>query len=404
MLALAFRKYFVFSFDGKLYVFNSMPFGLSSAPRICTELLEVIQFALRVEISALTAYLDDFLLMCRSKEEAEAALHFTYQVFSSFGLCINTAKTEGPSQVISFLGILVDSISRTLACTASRIEELRSLLASYSDSFSRTIRDLRSLIGKLSFAAQTLPGARPYMRHMQFLLTEALKQGRKQIVYVDKQFQSDVRHWLSRLNKWNFRSMWQSARDDPVILVSDASLTGFGFYVEAWPSDFNSSAVSVEFSVNAGWSGSYSDFHAACHADHKLIGVCEILAVLAAAYTFRHLLRDRHVLFVLDNLSDVFVINRQATRSRLIGAILRELYDLANEYNFDVFAKHRAGVDNQLADFLSRPDHHQHDHIRRWPRFRGTHSADLCHVSLVSSQQVVSRQLSSLLHTSQVLP
>ena len=40
------RKYFCFRFDGKLYQFTHMPFGLSTAPRVCTQLLSVVNFAL----------------------------------------------------------------------------------------------------------------------------------------------------------------------------------------------------------------------------------------------------------------------------------------------------------------------------------------------------------------------
>ena len=39
-------KYFVFQFDHKYYQFVRLPFGLSTAPRVCTLLLSVIQFKL----------------------------------------------------------------------------------------------------------------------------------------------------------------------------------------------------------------------------------------------------------------------------------------------------------------------------------------------------------------------
>ena len=40
------RKYFCFRFEGALYQFAHMPFGLSTAPRVCTQLLSVVNFAL----------------------------------------------------------------------------------------------------------------------------------------------------------------------------------------------------------------------------------------------------------------------------------------------------------------------------------------------------------------------
>ena len=41
--------HFIFRFEGRMYQFIRMPFGLSSAPRICTELLSVVAFGLSQE-------------------------------------------------------------------------------------------------------------------------------------------------------------------------------------------------------------------------------------------------------------------------------------------------------------------------------------------------------------------
>ena len=38
------RQYFCFRFEGELYQFTHMPFGLSTAPRVCTQLLSVVNF------------------------------------------------------------------------------------------------------------------------------------------------------------------------------------------------------------------------------------------------------------------------------------------------------------------------------------------------------------------------
>ena len=60
---------------------------------------------------------------------------------------------------------------------------------------------------------------------------------------------------------------------------------------------------------------------------------------------------------VQDDQSDVHVLNRQATRSPRLAGLLREIYTIAVENNISLYARHRPGVDNVLADFLSRPGH-----------------------------------------------
>ena len=68
--------HFIFRFEGKLYQFTRMPFGLSTAPRICTLLLSVVAYRLsREQFFRLIRYLDDFLFIARSQAEMERCLH-----------------------------------------------------------------------------------------------------------------------------------------------------------------------------------------------------------------------------------------------------------------------------------------------------------------------------------------
>ena len=65
-------EHFAFTFDGNYYAlkFTRMPFGLTSAPYICTELLGVVAFTLRQLNIVLVRYLDDFLLISSSEQQA----------------------------------------------------------------------------------------------------------------------------------------------------------------------------------------------------------------------------------------------------------------------------------------------------------------------------------------------
>jgi hypothetical protein len=83
---------------------------------------------------------------------------------------------------------------------------------------------------------------------------------------------------------------------------------------------------------------------------------CEMFAVLACLLTYRSALRDSSVLFHLDNEPDVHTLNRQATRSVQLAGLLRQIYTVAVDDNISIRAVHRRGVDNVLADFLSRTE------------------------------------------------
>ena len=110
--------YFIFRVEGELYQFTRLPFGLSSAPRICTMLLSVLHDELRTAASL--AWCDTSTTSChRGRLQQRArSLVIAQQVMSDFGLVVNRDETEGPSHCITFLVILLDSTQQTLACTA----------------------------------------------------------------------------------------------------------------------------------------------------------------------------------------------------------------------------------------------------------------------------------------------
>ena len=116
------QPHFIFRFEGQLYQFVCMPFGLASAPRVCTQLLSVVAHRLAMSgVQHVVRYLDDFLFISHSERSMTAILGTAQQLFSDFGLVVNTDKTEGPAQQISFLGIQLDSLAQTMSCTPARL-------------------------------------------------------------------------------------------------------------------------------------------------------------------------------------------------------------------------------------------------------------------------------------------
>jgi hypothetical protein len=383
--------YFCFRFDGKLYQFTHMPFGLSTAPRVCTQLLSVVAFALSQQGIRPVRYLDDFFTIGATEAGVEQQLQTAPQIIEAFGLVVNPDKTEGPSQRLSFLGVQLDSVQQTLSCTPARVAELISLLRSLRHQRVITRHHAESLIGKLSFAAQVLPGARPFMRRMLDTVHASTSKRRSTPIHIGPSFRADVRFWLHHLSDWNGTQQWRSSRASPFVFASDASLQGFGFYLESTPtpSKVDSSAWPHHLRVGATFSGTYSAEHAQYHQSHTQIAWCELLAVVAAASTYAPYLRNQSMLFVADNNTDVHIINRQATRSKALAGLLRQLYSIALQYNIRIQAVHRPGIDNTLADFLSRPALHQHGHVAKWCLMNPSHASRLSSVSLVSSAQFV---------------
>ena len=365
--------HFIFRFEAELYQFTRVPFGLSSAPRICTELLAVVAYAMSLDgVDALVRYLDDFLFIDGEERANHASLASALRVFDTFGLVVNPEKTEGPAQRITFLGVLFDSTTQTVACTPERVAELLTLLRDAVSQRQLRVTALQTLIGKLQFATQVLPGFRPFTLRLQAVLNArlaAIERGRgterrhhfqraSAHVRVDSGFRADVSFWLSHLREWNGSQRWRSAQSAPSIFASDASLSGFGFYLEAASPAADTAQWPAHLQVGTGFMGVYSVEDELLHCSSGQMTWCELFAVYAALITYATVLRDSCVLFLVDNETDVHVLNKQATRSPRLAGLLREIYGLSLEHNISIYARHRPGVENVLADFLSRPEHH----------------------------------------------
>lgn len=346
------KHLFTFEFEGEHWQFLSMAFGLSSAPAICTKILSVLAFALLRARILHSRYLDDFLLISRTQEEAWQHLAAAGSIIAALGLVVNDSKTVPPTQEVTYLGVGINSITRTLACTRERVEELLQLAATFAHRDTSNRRQLQSLLGKLSFASQVLVGARPFLRSIIDLAHSTPRDHTP--IPLTPSFHDDLTYWCAVLQRWNGIARWRD-EPNPIIISTDASYEGFGIYVEQVPLDLEHAYPGLSrFGVAGLWGSQYKE------RQHH-IGVLEFFAVLYAAHLLAPLLTNRTLHIHSDNESDVAIIGRQSTRSPDILLLLRALYSLAARHNFSIRAFHRPGVDNITADYLSRPDKHQYN-------------------------------------------
>ena len=109
------RKYIQFCWEGQLYEFLYLSFGLGPAPRIFTKLLK-IPMAIRRRINIwLIVYLDDMLLMSQTIEGLNMARDTLIFLLQELGFIINLKKSVlSATQKLEFLSLEIDSVSMTL--------------------------------------------------------------------------------------------------------------------------------------------------------------------------------------------------------------------------------------------------------------------------------------------------
>ena len=134
------------TWKGHTYIDRALPFGLRSAPKIFSAVADMIAWALhQAGIQLLLHYLDDFLLLAPpTSEKGAESLRLTMVTLKHLGVPVAAHKTEGPASVITFLGILMDTMSFELRLLEDKLLRLRELLVSFTHKRSCTMRELES--------------------------------------------------------------------------------------------------------------------------------------------------------------------------------------------------------------------------------------------------------------------
>ena len=195
---------------GKTYVDRVLPFGLRSAPKIFSAVADVVACVFtQMGIPDHLHYLDDFggTTLQRGAHALDIALWV-------LGVPVAAHKTEGPSTVLAFLGILVDTGKFELRLPADKLARLQETLQSWSGKRSCTRKELESLLGQLSHAATVIKQGRTFLRLLFPLLSldSRLNAGAR----------ADLLWWRMFLRDWNGTSFFPALAPS-VEVVSDAS-------------------------------------------------------------------------------------------------------------------------------------------------------------------------------------
>jgi hypothetical protein len=306
---------------------------------------------------------DDFLFIGDTPSAVQASMNTARGILEGHGLRINEAKTEGPTQRITFLGLGLDSTTQTSFVPQDKVASLLQLAGDMRSRDSTQLRHVRTLIGKFSFAAAVLPGARPFFAQ----LIDSTKHYSNKFISmpVTAAMKDDLDMWSHFLTHWNGQARWSTG--GRFIIEHDASKSGFGFALVDTPDGFDQAALPAPLRTGHGYMGAFAltDMPAVRHS----IQWAELFAIATSLALYGPHFRNASVLVRTDNITDVFIIKRQYTSKKPLLRLLRSICLTCAHYNTTLEAEHIAGVDNELADYLSRPNEHRyrarvhlHDH------------------------------------------
>ena len=321
------------SWNGEVYMDRSLPFGLRSAPKIFTAVADAMTWALFSRgIRFVLHYLDDFLLIGPPESrEASQAKEIATTVFGELGAPIASQKTEGPSSQITFLGFLVDTEAFQVRLPDEKLARLKQLIQDWQGKHNCTRKELESLLGHLSHAATAVRPGRLFLRQLFGLLAHTSQP--YSYIRLNCSIRADLSWWLYFLHEWNGVSLFPSG-PPTVHSYSDASGSyGCGAVVPngAW--------------FNLRWPVTFAGID---------IVVKELVPVVLSAVMWGPFWKGQHVLFHIDNMAVVQVVEKLSAYDPRLCHMLRCLYFYSAHFQFTFSATHIPGVQNIAADALSR--------------------------------------------------
>ena len=149
---LSFSWIFSFGFT-RYFQFSVLPFGLSSAPYLFTKLLKLLLRKWRTEGKSIVVFLDDGLGAAADYTKVRVSSLSVHADLLKSGFLPNEEKSLWePTQVITWLGTVIDTSQCIISATDTRIQSLSDDLSFLLDSSHPSLyqaRKLASVSGKI---------------------------------------------------------------------------------------------------------------------------------------------------------------------------------------------------------------------------------------------------------------
>ena len=325
-----------FKWKGRYYFDNCLPMGCSSS----CQLFELFSTALHWIVAnylpavGVVHVLDDFLFIAENREICQEALKLFEDICLDIGVPLAPEKTMGPSQVLPFVGIQLDTIQMEASLPEDKVEKFSGLIQQFLLRKSVKLVELQSLTGMLNFACGVISPARAFCRRLYDLAIGIRKPYYR--VKLTNEVKLDLSVWEKFLRHYNSKTflldyIWLS--NEHLQLYTDAASTiGFG-------GRFGSK-----------W------FHGLWHESclRMNIALLEFYPICLALHIWGPILQNKCITINCDNIAVVYIINASSSKDKTIMILVRKFVFICMYYNILVRARHLAGVSNEISDMLSR--------------------------------------------------
>ena len=325
------------------YMYDTrLPFGASESVgcfhRITQSIVRMMQR--RVDCDIL-CYIDDFLIISNTFDQCLRSKNILITLLTDLGFDINWDKCVGPSQQMTFLGIILDSADMSMSIPPSKLREIRQSALMWCDKQKATKRQIQSIAGKIQWTAKCVKAVRPVLRSL-IDLQKGLRHPSHRI-RLPAQVKSDIRYfcqWCVHFNGVVIIPADCKPQPDTTVFT-DASLDAGAAYCKG---DF----------VFSNWAAD------APSIAPQSIYIKELCAILLAYRRWCHVWSDRTVHIYTDNIGALWAIRKGLTQNNIANNILREILWISAYCNISFEVHYIRSKDNYVADSISRMNNRQY--------------------------------------------
>ena len=272
-------------------------------------------------------YIDDYVGV-GVPDVASASFASLFKLMNDLGLTISDSKLVPPSTQVVCLGVLINTENGTVSIPPDKLSQINDTVRQWMKKITCTKRQLQSLLGLLLYVPKCVRPARAFLNRMLALLRSGHA---SQKIHLTPEFRRDLRWFAKFLPLYNGVSLYDHRTIDHTLEL-DACLTGLGRH---WCNFVYHLPIPMGF---MNWS----------------IVQLEMVNILLAVRLFQAHWAGKKVLVKCDNEAVVSVLRSGKTKDPYLGACARNIWYVYALADMDIQYVHVRGLDNMVADLLSR--------------------------------------------------
>ena len=331
--------------DGETYYFvdKCLPFGAAISCSHFQAFSDALKhlYSWKTQSEAIN-YLDDFFFVAHIKAVCNERIQVFLDICSEICFPVSLEKTFWATTLLSFLGLLIDTIRRMVFIPMEKITRAIEQIEDLLNHRSATVKQLQRLTGLLNFFGRCVIPARVFTRRL-YSLTCGITDKPHYHVRITNDTKLDLIMWkkfLTNQSAFNrpFADFDDNLTADIIDMYTDSSANanlGCGgkcdsnWFVQQWDGNF-------------------------IHEVNPSINYLELYAVTVAVYLWIHRFKNKKVTLFCDNMSVVNMINNKSSKCKNCMVLLRLIVLKGLIQNVSISADHVMGVRNTISDLLSR--------------------------------------------------